>query len=150
MTAQFGDYQGRLRGVVPSFPMSFEELGTRARAALPRDGQVPQFGGVPGFFKLYPPDDRELAASLVHRAETAGFKGIVVTLDTWLTGWRPRHLSTSNFPQPRGNCLAPLPRSATPGLPGAPATCAGPGISASSPSTSKACAPSSSAWSATD
>jgi lactate 2-monooxygenase len=63
-------------------------------------------GDTPGFFQLYTPTDRELAASLVHRAEAAGFKGIVVTLDTWVTGWRPRDLSTSNFPQLRGHCLA--------------------------------------------
>jgi lactate 2-monooxygenase len=63
-------------------------------------------GDTPGFFQLYTPADRELAASLVHRAEAAGFKGIVVTLDTWVTGWRPRDLSTSNFPQLRGHCLA--------------------------------------------
>ena len=60
----------------------------------------------PGFFQLYTPTDRELAASLVRRAEQAGFRGIVVTLDTWLTGWRPRDLSTGNFPQLRGLCLA--------------------------------------------
>ncbi|WP_406435789.1 alpha-hydroxy-acid oxidizing protein [Streptomyces sp. NBC_00631] len=65
-----------------------------------------EFGSTPGFFQLYTPTDRELAESLVHRAEKAGFKGIVVTLDTWITGWRPRDLSTSNFPQLRGNCLA--------------------------------------------
>jgi lactate 2-monooxygenase len=63
------------------------------------------FGDTPGFFQLYTPTDRELAASLVQRAEAAGFKGIVVTLDTWVTGWRPRDLSTSNFPQLRGHCL---------------------------------------------
>jgi lactate 2-monooxygenase len=50
--------------------------------------------------------DRELAESLVGRAEEAGFKAIVVTLDTWITGWRPRDLATSNFPQLRGSCLA--------------------------------------------
>ena len=38
--------------------------------------------------------------------EAAGFKGIVVTLDTWITGWRPHDLSTANFPQLRGHCLA--------------------------------------------
>ncbi|MEV6024719.1 alpha-hydroxy-acid oxidizing protein [Streptomyces sp. NPDC052036] len=65
-----------------------------------------EFGDTPGFFQLYTPADRELAESLVHRAEQAGFKGIVVTLDTWITGWRPRDLSISNFPQLRGNCLA--------------------------------------------
>ncbi|WP_035841424.1 alpha-hydroxy-acid oxidizing protein [Kitasatospora azatica] len=65
-----------------------------------------EFGDTPGFFQLYTPTDRELAASLVHRAEAAGFKGIVITLDTWITGWRPRDLATGNFPQLRGHCLA--------------------------------------------
>jgi lactate 2-monooxygenase len=64
------------------------------------------FGATPGFFQLYTPTDRELAESLVRRAEAAGFKGIVVTLDTWVTGWRPRDLTSGNFPQLRGHCLA--------------------------------------------
>jgi lactate 2-monooxygenase len=65
-----------------------------------------ELGDTPGLFQLYTPTDRELAASLVHRAEQAGYKGIVVTLDTWITGWRPRDLATANFPQLRGHCLA--------------------------------------------
>jgi lactate 2-monooxygenase len=60
----------------------------------------------PGFFQLYTPKDVEVAESLVRRAEAAGFKGIVVTLDTWTTGWRPRDLNDANFPQLRGHCLA--------------------------------------------
>ncbi|MBW0019207.1 MAG: lactate 2-monooxygenase [Mycobacterium sp.] len=72
----------------------------------PLEDLAGEFGDTPGFFQLYTPTDRELAASLVHRAETAGYKGIVVTLDTWVTGWRPRDLSTANFPQLRGHCLA--------------------------------------------
>ena len=72
----------------------------------PMEAVAAEFGRTPGFFQLYTPTDRDLAASLVHRAEAAGFKGIVVTLDTWITGWRPRDLSTSNFPQLRGHCLA--------------------------------------------
>ncbi|GAA2769920.1 alpha-hydroxy-acid oxidizing protein [Streptomyces showdoensis] len=63
-------------------------------------------GDTPGFFQLYTPTDRALAESLVHRAEAAGFRGIVITLDTWLTGWRPRDLATGNFPQLRGHALA--------------------------------------------
>lgn len=63
-------------------------------------------GDTPGFFQLYTPKDRDLAASLVSRAEAAGYKGIVVTLDTWVTGWRPRDLNTGNFPQLRGHVLA--------------------------------------------
>ncbi len=60
----------------------------------------------PGFFQLYTPKDKALAESLVHRAEAAGFKALVVTLDTWVTGWRPRDLNTGNFPQLRGHALA--------------------------------------------
>ncbi|MFB7908705.1 alpha-hydroxy-acid oxidizing protein [Kitasatospora sp. NPDC056076] len=72
----------------------------------PLEQVAAEFGDTPGFFQLYTPTDRDLAASLVHRAEAAGFKGIVVTLDTWITGWRPRDLAASNFPQLRGHCLA--------------------------------------------
>ncbi|MEV5958836.1 alpha-hydroxy-acid oxidizing protein [Streptomyces sp. NPDC051987] len=72
----------------------------------PLEQVAAEFGATPGFFQLYTPTDRQLAESLVHRAEKAGFKGIVVTLDTWITGWRPRDLGTGNFPQLRGNCLA--------------------------------------------
>jgi lactate 2-monooxygenase len=71
----------------------------------PMEAVAAELGDTPGFFQLYTPTDRELAASLVGRAERAGFQGIVVTLDTWVTGWRPRDLSTANFPQLRGNCL---------------------------------------------
>ncbi|KAJ4734421.1 Aldolase-type TIM barrel family protein [Rhynchospora pubera] len=63
-------------------------------------------GETPGFFQLYCPTDPEVAQSLVGRAEAAGYRAIVVTLDTWVTGWRPRDLSTANFPQLRGRCLA--------------------------------------------
>jgi lactate 2-monooxygenase len=62
-------------------------------------------GDTPGMFQLYTPKDEELAASLVGRAEAAGYKAIVVTLDTWVTGWRPRDLNDSNFPQLRGHVL---------------------------------------------
>jgi lactate 2-monooxygenase len=72
----------------------------------PLEEVAARFGDTPGFFQLYTPTDRELAASLVSRAEAAGYRGIVVTLDTWITGWRPRDLTTSNFPQLRGHCLA--------------------------------------------
>ncbi|WP_181779962.1 alpha-hydroxy-acid oxidizing protein [Pseudonocardia pini] len=63
-------------------------------------------GDTPGLFQLYTPNDRDLAVSLIQRAERAGFRALVVTLDTWVTGWRPRDLNTANFPQLRGYCLA--------------------------------------------
>lgn len=62
-------------------------------------------GDTPAFFQLYTPRDKELAESLVSRAEGAGYKAIIVTLDTWVTGWRPRDLNPSNFPQLRGHVL---------------------------------------------
>jgi isopentenyl diphosphate isomerase/L-lactate dehydrogenase-like FMN-dependent dehydrogenase len=72
----------------------------------PLERVADELGETPGFFQLYTPTDRAIAESLVHRAERAGYKGIVVTLDTWITGWRPRDLASSNFPQLRGHCLA--------------------------------------------
>jgi lactate 2-monooxygenase len=72
----------------------------------PLEDVAAQFGDTPGFFQLYTPNDRDLAESFVSRAEAAGFKGIVVTLDTWIPGWRPRDLGLGNFPQLRGHCLA--------------------------------------------
>ncbi|WP_306337153.1 alpha-hydroxy-acid oxidizing protein [Streptomyces sp. KL118A] len=75
-------------------------------ATDPMEEVAAELGGTPGFFQLYTPTDRALAESLVRRAEKSGFKAIVVTMDTWITGWRPRDLSTSNFPQLRGHCLA--------------------------------------------
>ena len=71
----------------------------------PLEAVAGAMGTTPGFFQLYTPKDKDLAASLVARAEAAGYKGIVVTLDTWVTGWRPRDLKTGNFPQLRGAVL---------------------------------------------
>lgn len=62
-------------------------------------------GATPGFFQLYTPKNPELAESLIRRAEAAGYKALVITLDTWVTGWRPRDLNSSNFPQLRGKVL---------------------------------------------
>jgi lactate 2-monooxygenase len=50
------------------------------------------------WYQLYWPKDRELAASFVQRAERAGYGAVVVTLDTWQLGWRPRDLDTAYLP----------------------------------------------------
>ena len=65
-----------------------------------------RFGDTPGLFQLYTPNDRELAESFVGRAEAAGFNGLVVTLDTWTLGWRPRDVAMASFPLLAGHCLA--------------------------------------------
>jgi isopentenyl diphosphate isomerase/L-lactate dehydrogenase-like FMN-dependent dehydrogenase len=72
----------------------------------PMEDVAAQFGDTPGLFQLYTPADRELAQSFVRRAEAAGFKAIVVTLDTQILGWRPRDLALASFPQLKGRCLA--------------------------------------------
>jgi lactate 2-monooxygenase len=75
-------------------------------SADPLEDVAAALGETPGWFQLYTPADRELAASFVRRAEAAGFKGIVVTLDTQILGWRPRDLALASFPQLQGKCLA--------------------------------------------
>jgi isopentenyl diphosphate isomerase/L-lactate dehydrogenase-like FMN-dependent dehydrogenase len=66
---------------------------------------VPHAGPTPGLFQLYTPNDKDLAASFLARAEKAGYQAVVVTLDTWVTGWRPRDLNTASLPFLRGYSL---------------------------------------------
>ena len=54
--------------------------------------------GCPRWYQLYWPNDRELCASFVSRAETAGYSAIVVTVDTLTLGWRPRDLRSAYLP----------------------------------------------------
>jgi isopentenyl diphosphate isomerase/L-lactate dehydrogenase-like FMN-dependent dehydrogenase len=55
-------------------------------------------GELSRWYQLYWPRDRELARSFVQRAERSGYGAIVVTLDTWLLGWRPADLSEAFLP----------------------------------------------------
>lgn len=72
----------------------------------PMEDVAAALGDTPGWFQLYPPNDRELLESFVHRAEASGWSAIVVTLDTLTLGWRPRDLTIASFPQLQGLCLA--------------------------------------------
>jgi isopentenyl diphosphate isomerase/L-lactate dehydrogenase-like FMN-dependent dehydrogenase len=58
------------------------------------------------WFQLYWPKDRDVARSLVTRAERAGFGAIVVTLDTWTLSWRPRDLEHAYLPMLHGRGIA--------------------------------------------
>jgi lactate 2-monooxygenase len=58
------------------------------------------------WYQLYWPKDRELAASFVDRAAQAGYAAIVVTLDTWMLGWRPRDLQSGYLPFLKGEGVA--------------------------------------------
>jgi lactate 2-monooxygenase len=69
--------------------------------------QIAQAAGEqPLWYQLYWPRDRELARSFIDRAVAAGYRALVVTLDTWLLGWRPADLSDGFLPFLRGegNC----------------------------------------------
>ena len=63
-------------------------------------------GASPRWYQLYWPSDPDLAASLVGRAERAGYAAIVVTLDTWLLAWRPRDLELAFLPFLHGEGIA--------------------------------------------
>jgi isopentenyl diphosphate isomerase/L-lactate dehydrogenase-like FMN-dependent dehydrogenase len=54
--------------------------------------------GAPRWYQLYWPNDPELAASLVGRAEAAGYTALVVTVDNFLPGWKPRDLEQAYLP----------------------------------------------------
>ncbi|MCV7008650.1 alpha-hydroxy-acid oxidizing protein [Mycobacterium gordonae] len=95
-----GDLAAAHAAAATGVPMMASVFG-----ADPLEQVAAQFGSTPGFFQLYVPKDRELAANLVRRAEVAGYRAIVITLDQPVTGWRPRDLATGYSPPLRGQCL---------------------------------------------
>ncbi len=61
--------------------------------------EIAEAGGeAPRWFQLYWPNDPELAASFVRRAEAAGYSAIVLTVDTFIPGWKPRDLQQAWLP----------------------------------------------------
>jgi isopentenyl diphosphate isomerase/L-lactate dehydrogenase-like FMN-dependent dehydrogenase len=58
------------------------------------------------WFQLYWPNDEQVCASFLSRAKAAGFSALVVTLDTWLLGWRPHDLDNAYLPFLTGKGLA--------------------------------------------
>ena len=58
------------------------------------------------WFQLYWPNDEDVCASFLSRAKAAGFAALVVTLDTWLLGWRPHDLNNAYLPFLTGKGLA--------------------------------------------
>ena len=59
-------------------------------------------GDGPRWYQLYWPKDRELAVSFLERAAAAGYRALVVTLDTYTMGWRPRDLDGAFLPFLKG------------------------------------------------
>ncbi|MFD1152174.1 lactate 2-monooxygenase [Saccharothrix hoggarensis] len=59
-------------------------------------------GDAARWFQLYWPNDPDVAASILDRARKAGYRVLVVTLDTWTLAWRPHDLDRSYLPFLRG------------------------------------------------
>jgi isopentenyl diphosphate isomerase/L-lactate dehydrogenase-like FMN-dependent dehydrogenase len=63
-------------------------------------------GDATRWFQLYWGKDREVTASMIQRAEKAGYSAVMVTLDTVMLGWRERDLKRSFLPFLAGKGIA--------------------------------------------
>jgi lactate 2-monooxygenase len=73
-------------------------LITSTASATPLEQIAEANGDGPRWFQLYWPNDDELAASLIRRAEEAGYTALVLTVDNYLPGWKPRDLQQAYLP----------------------------------------------------
>ena len=58
------------------------------------------------WFQLYWSNQRDIVESFVRRAEAAGYGAIVVTVDTFIPGWKPRDLQQAWLPFLQGMGVA--------------------------------------------
>lgn len=85
-----------------------QELGVGSILSTASSSTIEEVGAAAGdwWYQLYWPADDELARSFVERAERAGAKAIVVTVDTPSLGWRPRDLELAHLPFLLGKGIA--------------------------------------------
>jgi lactate 2-monooxygenase len=81
-----GDLASARAAAAVGLPMAVSTMSTVTLEDVAAAGDGPKW------FQLYWPTDRDLAASFLARAEAAGYGAIIVTLDTFLPGWKPRDL----------------------------------------------------------
>lgn len=82
-------------------PMILSTMST-----VPMEDVAGELGGSPGWYQLYWPGDQDVAASLIGRAEKAGYRALVVTVDTPMLAWRPADLAQAFLPFLQGVGLA--------------------------------------------
>jgi len=82
-------------------PMVLSTLSSK-----PLEEVAKALGDGPRWFQLYWPRNNDLAASFIQRAEAAGYGALVVTLDTYLLGWRERDIQKAYLPFLQGQGLA--------------------------------------------
>ncbi|MGW4738095.1 alpha-hydroxy-acid oxidizing protein [Nocardia xishanensis] len=85
-----------------------KELGIGSVLSTAASSTIEEVGAAAGewWYQLYWPNDHELARSFVGRAERAGAKAIVVTIDTPTLGWRPQDLQLAHLPFLHGKGIA--------------------------------------------
>jgi lactate 2-monooxygenase len=74
-------------------PMIMSTASTRSIEAVAKAN-----GDGHRWYQLYWPRSNEVTLSLLRRAKAAGFTALVLTLDTFLIGWRPHDLETAYLP----------------------------------------------------
>jgi isopentenyl diphosphate isomerase/L-lactate dehydrogenase-like FMN-dependent dehydrogenase len=73
-------------------------LITSTASATPLEEIAEANGDGPRWYQLYWPNDDELTASIVRRAEESGYSALVLTVDNYLPGWKPRDLQQAYLP----------------------------------------------------
>jgi isopentenyl diphosphate isomerase/L-lactate dehydrogenase-like FMN-dependent dehydrogenase len=73
-------------------------LITSTASATPLEQIAEANGEAARWYQLYWPNDDEIAASIVHRAEEAGYSALVLTVDNYVPGWKPRDLEQAYLP----------------------------------------------------
>ena len=72
------------------------------QASVPMEQIADRLAGTPWYYQLYWGSSDEVAFSMVRRAEAAGASAIVVTLDTFMLGWRTQDLDNGFLPFAHG------------------------------------------------
>jgi isopentenyl diphosphate isomerase/L-lactate dehydrogenase-like FMN-dependent dehydrogenase len=67
-------------------------------SATPMEEIAEANGEGPRWYQLYWTNEEELTASLVQSAERSGYRAIVVTVDNFMPGWKPRDLEQAYLP----------------------------------------------------
>jgi lactate 2-monooxygenase len=75
-------------------------------SSVPLEDVAAAMGEAPRWFQLYWSADPEVAASFLGRAERAGFRAIVVTVDCPILSWRERDLANAYSPFLHGQGIA--------------------------------------------
>lgn len=93
-------------GVASAAEASHTPMIFSNQASVKLEDIAAQFKATPYWFQLYWSRSDDLVRSFVERAERCGCRGIIVTLDTTMLGWRPLDLGEAYLPFLHGLGLA--------------------------------------------